>query len=489
MAPPASSLAEEKLRSGVACIEVTILWGDVVIHTAHLTPPRSFFLGEADGKDAPCDYPLPIEKLGLPRLPVIRVDAQQTTWLTIPEGAQGTVALAGQPEQTVEQWLSDAAPHPEVAKAKIGRFAYGSKAEIKLSDITIRIEATSAANAMALDIMPPATSLLTTALSAGVHLGLITACALFLPAASYPLEDGLPCVEKERQMARYLAAAEDRAAFAREQEGAAPEAGGTSTEGLSGRSTTDPIPPSGAHEALATDRIQEVMAMNREAARRAAAQDAESFGVNDILRLYRGYDPGAPTLPWGYDNEYDLSTVMRVRTVGDDTNATFGFGAMFLSGISEEGPAWTALFGSATTDSFGRARGRFRPDMRRGGYTLFGFLGSSGRRKPRIRMTALDTRGELPHDLIQRIVRLQFGRFRLCYEDGLRNNPALRGQVAVRFLVGHDGAVSNVAHTGSDLPDSSVLSCIMKSFRIASFPQPESGFVIVTLRLALHPGD
>ncbi len=52
--------------------------------------------------------------------------------------------------------------------------------------------------------------------------------------------------------------------------------------------------------------------------------------------------------------------------------------------------------------------------------------------------------GRLPPEVIQRIVRQNFGRFRLCYENGLRNNPNLQGRVSVRFVIGRDGAVSNV---------------------------------------------
>ena len=40
---------------------------------------------------------------------------------------------------------------------------------------------------------------------------------------------------------------------------------------------------------------------------------------------------------------------------------------------------------------------------------------------------ATQVNGRLPPEVIQRIVRQNFGRFRLCYENGLRNNPNLAG--------------------------------------------------------------
>ena len=97
--------------------------------------------------------------------------------------------------------------------------------------------------------------------------------------------------------------------------------------------------------------------------------------------------------------------------------------------------------------------------------------------------------GRLPPEVIQRIVRQNFGRFRLCYENGLRGSPSLQGRVAVRFVIGRDGAVSNVANGGSDLPDASVVSCVVRAFYGLSFPQPENGIVTVTYPIMFTPGS
>jgi hypothetical protein len=113
---------------------------------------------------------------------------------------------------------------------------------------------------------------------------------------------------------------------------------------------------------------------------------------------------------------------------------------------------------------------------------------SSGR-GPQVRMGAVSVSGRLPPEVIQRIVRQNFGRFRLCYEAGLRNNPNLQGRVAVRFVIGRDGAISNVSNGGSDLPDSGVVSCIVRAYYGLSFPQPEGGIVTVVYPIMLSPGD
>jgi len=72
--------------------------------------------------------------------------------------------------------------------------------------------------------------------------------------------------------------------------------------------------------------------------------------------------------------------------------------------------------------------------------------------------------GRLPPEVIQRVVRQNFGRFRLCYETGLRGNPNLQGRVGVRFVIGRDGSVSQAANGGSDMPDSNVVSCVTRAF-------------------------
>jgi Ca-activated chloride channel family protein len=103
-------------------------------------------------------------------------------------------------------------------------------------------------------------------------------------------------------------------------------------------------------------------------------------------------------------------------------------------------------------------------------------------------MGATTVTGSLPPEVIQRIVRQNYGRFRLCYENGLRNNPNLQGKVSVRFVIARDGSVTNVGNAGSDLPDASVVACVMQSYRGLSFPQPEGGVVTVVYPILFEPG-
>jgi hypothetical protein len=108
---------------------------------------------------------------------------------------------------------------------------------------------------------------------------------------------------------------------------------------------------------------------------------------------------------------------------------------------------------------------------------------------PQIRVPHVDVSGHLPPELIQRTVRQNFGRFRMCYEQGLGRNPSLTGRVEVRFLIDSSGTVANAAKGASDLPDLGVVSCIVKAFYGLSFPAPETGTVKVTYPLMLSPAS
>jgi len=107
------------------------------------------------------------------------------------------------------------------------------------------------------------------------------------------------------------------------------------------------------------------------------------------------------------------------------------------------------------------------------GADVLGTQGLSATRAiPSIRQGAIEVRGLLPSEVIQRIVRQNFGRFRLCYEEGQRRIPTLSGKVAAKFVIGIDGAVKSSVDAGGDLADPTVHACVARSFKSLSFPRP-----------------
>jgi hypothetical protein len=129
-------------------------------------------------------------------------------------------------------------------------------------------------------------------------------------------------------------------------------------------------------------------------------------------------------------------------------------------------PGATGAMGQSAGEGFGAGHGRL------GGEHLA--------RAPQVRMGSTTVSGRLPPEVIQRIVRQNFGRFRACYQDGLRRRKDLAGRVTVRFVIGRDGSVMSLGNGGSDLGDAAVIACVIRAFGGLSFPQPEGGIVVVT---------
>jgi TonB family protein len=88
-------------------------------------------------------------------------------------------------------------------------------------------------------------------------------------------------------------------------------------------------------------------------------------------------------------------------------------------------------------------------------------------------------RGSLPREVIARAMRRQMGPMRRCYEAGLRRNPAMGGQVTVRFVISPQGRVSSASVTSSTLGDRATESCISRAVRAARFPPPTGGGVVM----------
>ena len=175
-----------------------------------------------------------------------------------------------------------------------------------------------------------------------------------------------------------------------------------------------------------------------------------------------------------------------------------GAGGLGLTGIGEGGGGRGEGIGLGTVGTLGHTDGRAGPGTGGEGAPPIGRgsstwgIGPGGSRHRHgtayCRCGESLVSGRLPPEAIQRIVRLNFGRIRLCYEKGLITNPNLQGRVSVRFVIGRDGAVSNVADGGSDLPDTGVKACVLRAFSGISFPQPEGGIVTVTYPVVLSPG-
>jgi Ca-activated chloride channel family protein len=96
---------------------------------------------------------------------------------------------------------------------------------------------------------------------------------------------------------------------------------------------------------------------------------------------------------------------------------------------------------------------------------------------PRIRVGSTTVSGALPREVIERIVRQSFGRFRQCYEHQLAVQPALAGKVVIAFTIRPDGAVG-AATVGENSTTPALGDCVARAFTRLSFPSLEGGATV-----------
>jgi hypothetical protein len=171
---------------------------------------------------------------------------------------------------------------------------------------------------------------------------------------------------------------------------------------------------------------------------------------------------------------------------GEGIGDAFGAGGLGLSGVGEGGGARGEGIGIGDIGTVGHGAGTSNGEGFASGH---GNIGGGHRvhtpRDPVCLCGETQVNGRLPPEVIQRIVRQSFGRFRVCYEDAIRRDPALEGRVSVKFVIDREGSVSTAADAGSDLRDEGAVSCIVRAFQSLSFPQPEGGIVTVVYPLTL----
>jgi hypothetical protein len=105
-----------------------------------------------------------------------------------------------------------------------------------------------------------------------------------------------------------------------------------------------------------------------------------------------------------------------------------------------------------------------------------------------VRQGPLTVQGGLSPDVIGRVVRESFGRFRVCYDDSLSTDPNLAGRVEVKFVIDRSGKVSSISNGVSEIPDPRFVACLFREFRNLSFPPPAGDVVSVVFPVMFAPG-
>jgi hypothetical protein len=107
---------------------------------------------------------------------------------------------------------------------------------------------------------------------------------------------------------------------------------------------------------------------------------------------------------------------------------------------------------------------------------------------PPLHISSEKSKPRLPPELIQKTLRQNYPKFRVCYEQGLGRDAHLQGRVTVKLVIGRDGTVTSANQAdGTTMPDVRVIECVLQEYRQVVFPKPEGGTVTVIYPIAFSP--
>jgi hypothetical protein len=107
-------------------------------------------------------------------------------------------------------------------------------------------------------------------------------------------------------------------------------------------------------------------------------------------------------------------------------------------------------------------------------------IGAGTPKAIKMRESGTTVAGRLPPEVIKRIVRANFPRFRACYEALRKTDPNATGTVSTTLVIDETGAATSVKTDAGTLTDATMRGCVQRIFATMSFPEPEGGKVKVT---------
>jgi hypothetical protein len=454
----------DEVECDIDTVEIKAKWGAQVLSVSHVEPTKSYFVGDGT------DVVLPEESLGASRAAIL-----ERGYVIVPAGAVATIG-----DQSFAGPTEIALTPKTVVSLAIGAVTF----EIT----TVRKGKVTKAGFLA-RLAGGATGFV--GLSLLGHAAIVASMAMFMPKLA---TDDAEAVDRDQMMLmqKFLTAAAER-----EQDppkplpGTTEEAtgggstGGEAHKGESGAAGTPTAQPKVAHMAFAGQDDTSTVTKN----------EIAEFGLLGLLRGGIDRDPNAKTSPWGEDTYKGMDNKSFMGALmGANADDVFGYGLNMTgtgegggglgSGVGIDGIGSTVGGGGGGTGKWGYGKG----DKDGMGNGHGNGLGGHVVKTPIIRTPTFDTNGRLPAEVIQRIVRQNAGRFRLCYENGLTKNPGLTGRVVTKFIIGRDGSVASATDAGSDMPDQVVTQCVVRSFTNLSFPPPQGGIATVSYPFIFSPG-
>jgi TonB family protein len=469
--PPVAAGEVDSLQSA---IEIAIAWGaDSMLHVEHLSPPRSFYVGEAAaGQAIACDFLL----AGTERLPLILVHDGRVL-LVIPDGANAELYLHEQsiPLQALtEQGLLVALP--DVPGARAYPLPESAQARIEYRGFTFFIKATVAARRVGIG-GPPRLALqehVWSLVSMAVH-GLLLGAMYFLPPRASALS--LDLLNEGGRWVNYRVDPSEKPPIDEQPRWLTDD----EPEGGQGKPHADDQGQSGDKHADKAPRRFAVPGppdnLELQLSRDQAKALAQNAGIIGVLRATLVGDPALSSV-FGAAQAAGRDPIAAVGAFdGNTPGASFGFGGLGPLGTGRGGGgSGQGTLGRGALATLGRGAGGGEGSDY--GHGAGGFHGHDAR-VPRVRSQGADVHGSLSKEVIRRVIGRHLNEVRYCYAQQLNLHPDLQGRVAIQFVVAPTGAVQAAGVASSDLANQQVEQCIVQAVKRWSFPAPEGGGLVV----------
>ena len=467
--------------SGESAVEVVILWGELsILHVEHMSPPRSFFVGEAtDAKGKPAtDFLIGSESLGTDRLPVV-VESGSTCAVVIPPGAVGDVSIGNQ-VISLDDLAAQGQLQPSSALAGARQYPLppGATARVMYRGFTFVVKPVSAARAIGVGQANRVDwkGYIWTFASMGLHVGLLL-LFYFLPPRSASLS--LDLLNADSRLVKYLI--EPPETVEEETPEWLQENKQEDDEGGKGKRHKDEEGQMGKKDEKKTKNKFGIEGppdnQDPHMAREEAKEMAANAGIIGVLKASVGAW-NSPTSPYGRDSALGNDAMSALGALmGDQVGSNFGFGGLGLRGTGRGGGGTgegTIGLGNIGTIGHGAGGGTGSGY----GSGAGGFRGRDAK-VPRIRSGQADVHGSLSKEVIRRVIGRHINEVRFCYEQELNSRPDLQGRVAVKFIISPTGAVQTAAVDKSDMGNAKVEQCIAQAVRRWTFPAPEGGGIVV----------
>ena len=468
------AVAADEVESHLDAVEVTVRWGAETMKVSHVKAGASFVLGEGG------DFVMPEALLGGANASLV-VSRGNAGYAIVPRNARGTFTAKGENAVALEGGTEVLL----VANAKVA---------IEMGDFTIDIAAVRAGKVLPVGFLGRlgAGAMGMIGLSALGHAAIVASLAFFMPKmATNDAEN----VDRDQMllMQKFLAASAEK-----EVPPPPPERQTASDPTGGGSTGADPHKGPEGSSGVVTSKNDGRAATKRKGedpqlTRKDELALARDFGMIGLMAT--GPQPGVAS-PWATDDPAGRDAENKHgKMYGQTIDDAFGFGFGLHSAGESGGGDGTGIALKGIGTKFGGGGGPGEAGIGKGDKDDLGnghgkLPGTHGSVAPNIRQPpTFDTNGRIPADVIQRIVRMNFGRFMMCYQDGLKNNPSLTGRVSTRFIINRDGSVMSANDAGSDMPDQKVTACIVSAFHSLSFPEPQGGVATVTYPLVLTPAQ